>query len=171
MGNTVKTASKGMKIVLWIVLGFFGLFAVTLIIGLFMPKKELTPDEIKQIAAEKHIKDSIAAIVTTPTPAPAPAPAPVAVADEMEKKLTDGADIILMHNQADKYIESHLNDPDSYENVDYTAPIIEEANGIRMFTFLVKYRAKNGFGAKILETAKVVIASDGYRVLAAKKVE
>jgi hypothetical protein len=167
MGNTVKTASKGMKIVLWVVLGFFGLFVVTLIIGLLTPKKELTPDEIKQLAAEKHIKDSIAAIVTTPTPAPAP----VAAADEMEKKLTDGADIILMHNQADDYIKSHLNDPDSYENVDYTTPIIEEANRIRMFSLLVKYRAKNGFGAKVLETSKVVIASDGYRVLGAKKVE
>ena len=166
MGNTVKTASKGMKIVLWIVLGFFGLFAVTLIIGLFMPKKELTPDEIKQIAAEKHIKDSIAAIVA---PA-APTPAPVQTADAMEKKLTDGAAIILMHNQADDYIKALCSDPDSYENVDYTVPIIEEANGIRMFTFLVKYRAKNGFGAKILETKKVVIASDGYRVLGAKTV-
>lgn len=166
MSNTVKTASKGMKIALWVMLGFFGLFAVTLIIGLFMPKKELTPDELKQAATEKRIKDSIAAIPTTTT-----APAPVQTADPMEKKLTDGADIILMHNQADKYIESHLNDPDSYENVDYTAPIIEEANGIRMFSLLVKYRAKNAFGAKVLETAKVVIASDGYRVLGAKKVE
>lgn len=60
------------------------------------------------------------------------------------------------------YLRSSLNDPNSYRDVSWSTAIYDESKGI--FQIRHQYRAKNGFGAYILEN-ELFILNDDFKVI------
>lgn len=62
--------------------------------------------------------------------------------------------------QVEDYLNNTLNDPDSYESVEWS-PVVKESSAGQRFVVRHKYRAKNGFGGVILKDQLFTLDSLG----------
>ena len=70
--------------------------------------------------------------------------------------------------QVENYLKKNLNDPNSYEGIEWSPVIIDSADGhLKNYTVRHKYRAKNGFGGFVVENRIFYLDSAGtiYNVL------
>jgi hypothetical protein len=65
------------------------------------------------------------------------------------------------HIKTERFIKQNLKDPDSYDHVSTRYKVNNEDTLI----ILTTYRAKNSFGATILETTKVLVSSENGDVI------
>ena len=90
-----------------------------------------------------------------------------AVRESMEQNLRDSDKKFHIKYIAQKYIESNLKNPDSFDEKSTSDPEVFVSDGMAAFRVMVTYTATNSFGATIQDRKIVIVDATGTSALMA----